>query len=258
MKRIISLVGLLGLLIVIFTMAMPASGVTLISQAPRIPVRQGTSSNWAGYAVQTDLANPQNNVVTDVKGTWVVPAVSASSVSAYSSIWVGIDGYSDSTVEQIGTEQDWINGTARYYVWYEMYPKMSFRINKAVSPGDTITAEVQYQNGKFVLTLNDVTKNWTFTTTQKAPQAKRNSAEWIAEAPWSGGVLPLANFGTATFNNASATLNNQTGSINATAWQNDPIDMAVLNPDGTIAYYKAQTSSLSSDGSSFSVVWDNN
>ena len=39
-----------------------------------------------------------------------------------SSAWVGNGGLlSDSTVEQIGTEQDVSNGTARYDAWSEMY-----------------------------------------------------------------------------------------------------------------------------------------
>src|SRR5262249_25671460 len=45
--------------------------------------------------------------------------------------------------------------------------------------------------GQFKLTLNNVGK-WSFSTTQKLQQAKRSSAEWIEEAPWAGGVLPLA------------------------------------------------------------------
>lgn len=254
MKRIFTILGVLAALLVSIV---PASSVSPASQpmnAPRVPAKEGTSTNWAGYAVETSLASPQSNAVSDVKGTWVVPAVSASTGNTYSSVWVGIDGYSSSTVEQTGTEQDWYNGAPRYYAWYEMYPKMPWIINKPVNPGDTMTAEVNYIGKKgFVLTISDITGGWSFSTTQTAPQAQRKSAEWVVEAPSSGGVLPLANFGTELLNNASATLNGHAGTISDTAWKNDPINMVT-----TGGIVKAQTSSLSPDGTSFSVTWKHN
>src|SRR5207247_7156589 len=69
-----------------------------------------------------------------------------------------------------------------------------------VAKYDAIHAAVHYAgNGTFQLTLQNLTRGWTFTTPQKLPQARRTSAEWIMEAPWSGGVLPLANFGSINF-----------------------------------------------------------
>jgi hypothetical protein len=244
MKRL-WLTSLLFILVTLLAVAIPASAITGTAGAPRIPVTQSTSSNWAGYAVETNLTSPANYAVTDVKGQWTVPAVSKSGGSTYSSVWVGIDGYSDGTVEQIGTEQDWI-GKASYYAWYEMYPNASYRIPYAVSSGDTMTGEVKYDNGQFVLTLNDLTKNWTFNTTQTVSNALRQSAEWIVEAPSLGKVLPLANFGTVTFTGASATLSGTTGTISS--WPNDPITMV----DGKAT---ATPSPLSPDGSSFSVTY---
>lgn len=252
MKRIVLRLGLLVILTVVVALATSAAPTVRVLNAPRIPVKEGTSLNWAGYAVETNFTNPTNNAVSDAKGTWVVPSVAISgNANTYSSVWVGVDGYSDSTVEQIGTEQDWYNGAPRYYAWFEMYPKMSWMINKPLNPGDKIAAEVKYVNKQFVLTLTDTSVkgsafNWSFTTTQKMPQAQRQSAEWIVEAPWSGGVLPLANFGTVNFGNAGATLNGVSGTISS--WPNDPITMV----DGTAT---ATPSGLSSDGSSFSVTW---
>src|SRR5207249_3042592 len=50
------------------------------------------------------------------------------------------------------------------------------------------------------------------------------------EAPSSiGGVLPLANFGTVNFSNASATINGTTGAIDNPAWQNASINMVSKN-----------------------------
>jgi len=80
-----------------------------------------------------------------------------------------------------------------------------------------ITTEVQYMFGnKFQLTLNNITTGRSFSTTQNA-KAQRQSAEWVMEAPWSGGVLPLTNFGTIHFTGSQATINGITGAINNAA-----------------------------------------
>src|SRR5258708_569976 len=118
---------------------------TSVFAAPRIRLKDGTSTNWAGYAVETNLNSPQTNAVNDVKGQWVVPSVNCVGVSTntYSSSWIGIDGYSDNSVEQTGTEHDCINGQPSYSAWYEMYPKPSSRISMPVKAGDTMSAEAQ-------------------------------------------------------------------------------------------------------------------
>src|ERR1700733_3657591 len=67
-----------------------------------------TSTNWSGYATETNLNSPQSGAFTAVSGSWTVPSVIGSG-NAYSSIWVGLDGYSSSTVEQIGTDSDLVN-----------------------------------------------------------------------------------------------------------------------------------------------------
>jgi len=222
--------------------------------APRIPgLRLGTSTNWSGYAVETNLVTPAANAVTDVKGSWMVTTVTPTPpYSAYSASWIGIDGYSSGTVEQIGTEADWVNGKAVYSAWYEMYPKWSKTISSlTVRPGDVMTAEVAYttKNG-FVLTLRDTTTSRTFTTSQKSGAANRSSAEWIVEAPWSGGTLPLANFGVIPFTGASATINRHTGTISDGLWQYDPLTMV-----GSTGTTLAVPSSLTAGGSAFSMTW---
>ncbi len=225
-----------------------------LSYAPRVHVRDGLSTNWSGYAVETSLASPQSGAVTDVQGKWTVRAVDCvSTPSAYASFWVGIDGYSSGTVEQTGTDSDCSNGVPTYYAWYEMYPKFPVNLNLVISPGDVMFAEVKYLgSGSFQLTIRDTTTGVSFQTTQKLMRAQRSSAEWIAEAPSSlSGVLPLANFGTVYFTNAQATLNGHTGTISDSAWQYDAITMT-YSLTGPI---KAQPSALSNGGSSFSVTW---
>jgi len=219
---------------------------------PHIRNRNGTSGNWAGYAIASNLQAPLSGVVSDVTGTRKVPSVGTSdSDNTYSSVWVGIDGYSDNTVEQTGTEQDMTPDGPVYYAWFEMYPKFGYRIvNFPVEPGDTISAEVRYAgNNRFTLSIVNVTKDVRFSTTQRH-KAQRQSAEWIVEAPYSGGTLPLADFGTVTLSGCSATLGGSTGAISNSGWQYDAITMATH--DGTV---KAKPSGLSGGGAGFSVSW---
>ena len=132
-----------------------------------------------------------------------------------------------------------------------MYPKVGYRIrNFPVERGDTISAEVQYvANNRFRLTIANISQNVSFTTTQHS-KAKRQSAEWIVEAPYSRGTLPLADFGTIPFTGCTATLSGHTGPIADITWQHDAIDMS--ESDGTL---KAETSGLSGGGAGFSVTW---
>ena len=218
------------------------------------------STNWSGYAAETSLTTPAVNAVSDVSASWIVPPV-ATTNSGYSSFWVGIDGYSSSTVEQIGTDSDYVNGAEQYYAWYEMYPNPFVKITNdnsggtnngkpfVVAPNDAITASVHYNGsgGSFTLKITD--GGYTFTTTQPSTTAKRSSAEWIAEAPSSiSGVLPLANFGSVKFTGASATINGATGAIKD--FPNTSIDM--ITPKGAL---KATTGPLNTAGDAFTVTW---
>ena len=211
--------------------------------APRIHVRDGrhsTSTNWSGYASTGTTYN-------DVKGSWTQPTASCSSgQTAYSSFWVGIDGDTTNTVEQTGTDADCSSGTPTYYAWYEMYPKFPVNLSNPVVPGDSMTAEVSASGGNFTLKISDSTRGWSFTTNQRSHKAARGSAEWIAEAPSSsGGVLPLANFGTVSF--SSCTANGAAIGSNP-----NPDAITMVTSGGTV---KAQPSGLGSGGASFSVAW---
>jgi len=225
--------------------------------------RNASSSNWGGYAV-----TGANGSISDVKASWIVPSIvgKCPSTNQYASFWVGIDGYSSNTVEQIGTDSDCQNGQPVYYVWYEFYPHWAFTVNTVtIRPGDVIAAEVSAgAKGAFTVSLTDQTTGKSFQTSAKMNNADRSSAEWIAEAPWSGGVLPLANFGTALFgskytpvpNTSSVTMktgnSTVTGSIGSFAGNYAEITMVDKNGGP-----KALPTALSADGSSFSIGWVN-
>ena len=204
---------------------------------PNKKITQSTSSNWSGYAAT-------GGRFTSVSSNWVQPTASCTSATTYSSFWVGIDGDGSNSVEQTGTSADCSGGQPSYYAWYEMYPKYPVSLSLAIRPGDRMTGSVTVSGGgRFVLTITNNTTGGSFTTTQRANRASLYSAEAIAEAPSSrSGVLPLTNFGTASF--TGTTVNGQPiGAFNP-----DRIDMV----SGTTL--KAQTSSLSG-GTNFSVAW---
>jgi hypothetical protein len=161
---------------------------------------QVESENWSGYAADS-------GTYTSVSATWVQPKGTCSGRSdKYSSFWVGLDGYSSSTVEQTGTDTDCDGSTPSYYGWYETYPNPSYSFGDTINPGDTISASVTYEGSdNFEYTLADETQGWSTSTQQTEPDAQLSSAEVIIEAPCctnSGGILPLADFGTVNFSNA--------------------------------------------------------
>jgi hypothetical protein len=220
-----------------------------------VPGVDGTasSSNWSGYAVT-------GSAFTYAKGSWHVPGVDcAKTPGTFSSHWVGIDGYADKTVEQIGTDSDCSGGTPTYYAWYEFYPAGSVLISTVpVGDGDIISAEVSYNGSQFKVTLTDETTGKSFSKSKTVSGAKRTSAEWISEAPSSGStILPLAdfvksNFGfdkTAIKNTNYASDSSITGPISDFGSTVEEITMV----NGSTK--KAVPSALTTDGSSFDVVW---
>lgn len=228
----------MGLIPVVLT---SSGGVLGVGHPPIIRLRQGTSSNWSGYAAYGAAGS-----FSSVAGSWTQPAVSCTAQNRYSSYWVGLDGYNTSTVEQLGTEGDCVSGAPRYYAWFEMYPRRSSLIGLTVTPSHTYSASVVAQGrGDFSLQLTDATTGASFSTVEKLNSAGRASAEAVVEAPSGGQVLPLANFGAASF--AGVTVNG--APIGSFAPNLDPITM--VNPYGM----KATPSTLDSTGKRFSVTW---
>ena len=196
-----------------------------------------TSTNWSGYAAT-------GSTYTSVTTTFTEPAVTCTSGDQYSSFWVGLDGYSSNSVEQTGTEADCVGSTAEYSAWYEMYPKYPVTYSNTVKPGDVITESVTFSGTKtYTMTITDSTEGWTKTTSASSARDARSSAEVIAEAPYSGGVLPLADFGKVSFSNSTVN-----GSSLSTF---NPIQMNMVSSGGAA---EATTSSLS--GGSFSITWN--
>ncbi len=228
----------MGVLVIAAAISATAGGATSSVRHGRMHrITNSTSTNWSGYAVT-------GSRFTSVSASWTQPTAKCSG-TAYSSFWVGLDGDTSNTVEQTGTDADCSGSTPQYYAWYEMYPKFPVNLRGTVRPGDHLSASVTTDgSGRFTLTITDSTQGWTNTTNARLKSAKLASAEVIAEAPSSsGGVLPLANFGTVSFSGAKAN-----GSLLTSSTPHlDPITM---QSGSTV---KAQPGSISNGA--FSVAW---
>lgn len=152
------------------------------------------SSNWSGYAATNNA--PYHSITAQ----WIVPSLVATPGSSYSAAWAGIDGFTNSSLIQTGTEQDYYSGAAHYAAWWTTSSNKF--IEQVISPGpgcsgagtcglvaanDIMNATITQVSGtSWTSTLNDTTEGWSFTKalTYSGPGA---SAEWIMEAPTIGG-----------------------------------------------------------------------
>ncbi|MDP9303541.1 MAG: G1 family endopeptidase [Actinomycetota bacterium] len=232
------------------------------------------STNWAGYAVTPLEATtspppttpPASTTFTSVSGNWVQPKVSCTkSKATYAAFWVGLGGFSPTSqaLEQIGTEATCTTaGKAKYSMWYELVPAASVPIRFKVFPGNAMTASVKVSGTQVTLQIRNLTRKTNFTKTLFMAEPDLSSAEWIAEAPTGCNAsrcvqLPLAKFGTLTFTKASATTSDgHTGTISDVSWSPTVIDLADI-ASGPVATETsgALPSSLSTNGASFAVVW---
>jgi Peptidase A4 family len=171
------------------------------SQPSNGTVTEAQSVNWSGYAdIETG-----SDTATYVSGSWTIPAVTCPTApyqnqDAFMVNWVGIDGATNSTVEQLGSGAQCFEGVTYYYVWYEMFPAGTVEEgtldcqNNNVDcpqPGDRVTASVKVTPGttginNYRLTLIDYTRpqeSFSTSATCATTVCLDQSAEWIVERP---------------------------------------------------------------------------
>lgn len=227
------------------------------------PIRNVTVSYntiWAGYAVT-------GTEFTYVQGSWIVTAVDCTKTpNTDSSEWVGIDGWSSNTVEQIGTDADCNGETPFYYVWYEFYPLNTVVIRDvSIAAGDKFSASVTYEgsNEYLVALTNETTgqgfsKEVAFKGADGSGVPPRNSAEWIEEMDGN----KLSDFGVDSFGTLFTGIS--TGVDEAT----DSSISGTIADFGSVVQKSISTqtgsstgkdtavpSALASDGASFTVAW---
>jgi hypothetical protein len=252
-------------LIRVLTIAVAAALAAAIPRAADATVspQSATSENWSGYTASTSSGSAQ---FSSVSGSWVQPTVNCSSGSGYDAFWVGLGGTSDQNqaLEQIGTQAVCGgSGSAQNFAWYELVPAGPVQLELAIHPGDHISATVTVQGTNVTVSLKNDTTGNSYSRTLQMSNPDTSTAEWIAEAPSqcdeSGNCqpLPLANFGSVQFSNATATADGHTGSISA--WDAQPIELQpgadFVSSGSSASQAGAQPSQLSGDGASFSVKW---
>ncbi|MFZ0090423.1 MAG: G1 family glutamic endopeptidase [Solirubrobacteraceae bacterium] len=259
------------------TAACAAGVLPAASASAATDVAQAASENWSGYVAGSSASGSSNTQFKSVSGSWVQPPATCSTGQSYSAFWVGLGGSGQTdALEQDGTEVDCsTSGSPSYFAWYELVPQAPVRVNMAIHPGDHISSQVTVEGTNVSVSLSNATTGGSFTKTLQMSNPDVSSAEWIAEAPssCSQGVsdctpLSLADFGTVDFTNATATASDgHTGPISDPEWSPTAVTLSpgadssgfgggqFVSQSGSAG---ATPSSLSSDGSSFSVAWSAN
>ncbi len=219
------------------------------------------SCNWSGYIVT-------GTAFTLAKGSWIVPTVNCNQTpQSFSSFWVGIDGYTSTTLEQVGTQSECKDSSPNYYAWYQFLPNDPRNIiigSVPVAPGDVISASVQCNNSNssFTVIITNKTKGLSSGPIKATVSgALCKSAEWIAEAPADPStheIQPLSDFGIAKSGHeytAVGVTNNATDSTNSGPINSfgNVIKMTMID---RLNKTKAEPSTLNPDGTSFDIVWD--
>jgi hypothetical protein len=214
---------------------------------------QFISMNWSGYVLSKFETG---NHYTSASSTWVVPEVTYQGVDAVSANWVGIGGYCknkkckpDKTLIQLGTIQATSNSGPQYLAWYEMLPAPIIPIGSLeVHPGDVITASLSCagkckNKGKWTLAMKDETtgNSWSLDVSYKSSKL---SVDYIEEAPTSGGIVPLADFGQTFFSASTA----NGGSANL----DDAVSLIMEDPHGQTSNVSAPNATLDGFAACFS------
>jgi hypothetical protein len=227
------------------------------------------SANWAGYAVTGAAKSARLNRVA---GTWVQPAGKCvQGQETYSVNWVGLGGFNQGSkaLEQTGTAVDCTtSGRAVYSAWFELVPAAPVTMKLTVHPGDTIAASVAEKAGQTIMQVRDLTTHTARTAVRTVSAPDLSSAEWIVEAPSLCFTsvrctpLPLTNFGTVSFSNASvSTSQSQTSAIDARSLKVTRLELRDYSQGSGQRYAASVTpasgiaSPLSAAGNAFTVTW---
>jgi hypothetical protein len=214
--------------------------VTLTKGSSVLRPAMHVSPNWSGYVA---TAPPGKAIsFTSVTGTWTVPRAICSKKKGrtYSTVWVGLGGWTQTRQEEVGTDANCTaSGKTRYFAWFEMVPYLSFptTLKNKVYAGDTMTGLVRIVNPKVVeLQIRNRTQHWTFTRKINWWNNDTSTADWVVEAPaicdkQACSEASLANFHEVTMREISATAislkgsktTNETGTLANPRWTVIPV-----------------------------------
>ena len=176
--------------------------------------------------------------------------------------WVGLDGFNSSTVEQDGVESDCNGSTPAYSAWWKTFPGNSIQqLLQRENAGDAVIASVYFNSASGA-------------RHQQQPRPHRRSGEealnlfgkacWspvylreqlssiISQAPSSGSILPLADYGIESFVNVKIDGQEQAEGrhqlVQLEARQDPPIS-------ATTNHFAAPPSRVSNCSHAFSNTW---
>lgn len=169
------------------------------------------TANWAGYEAAS-------GTYTAVSASWTVPsATDGGDSSAGDAAWIGIGGVDSTDLIQTGTQNSFDSaGNQQSSAFYELLPDSITPIDSLnISPGDKVSASItETGDGQWQIKMTDNTTGQSFSTTVDY-DSSLSSAEWIEEEPSlsTGGEIPLDNFNSVTFSDASASDNGVSQSL---------------------------------------------
>jgi hypothetical protein len=162
----------------------PLPAMSRLASSPPRPVVE--SRNWSGYVAT-------GGPFLGVQGTFTIPNLRRASAPARTSEWVGIDGRDNGSLIQAGVEQDFdpSTGLVSHYAWWQILPGRPTQVEVPliVLPGDEITVVIGRSGAgrQWSIVVTDDTTGQTFSM-RRAYAGPAGSAEWIVEAPSTGGV----------------------------------------------------------------------
>ena len=122
----------------------------------------------------------------------------------------------------------------------------------SISPGDQISTTIKLvnqQKNEWRIEIRDITKNQEFTINLNYNSSKI-TAEWIVERPTvNNQITNLANFGTITFTNCYATINQKSAALGE-------YPRSVVTMTNDLSLQLASVSSLNQDKTGFTIQYN--
>lgn len=146
-------------------------------------------STWGVLpAAATTVQNPWAGVIyvhsaNVVSAQVVVPTLACRPTGSTSlATWVGLDGWTNNAVEQVGFTFACDSGHQSNGAWYQMYPAPALALTITIRAGDRVDLVEQWDGSDlFISKVTDTTTSHSIGVTARDPAAQRSSAECVTE-----------------------------------------------------------------------------
>jgi hypothetical protein len=150
----------------------------------------------AGYAVTLDLA-------TRVSARWMVPTATCGADDTYASFRIALRA--GAHVLWVGTAVDCLGGTPTYYAWQGDEKRSGHIRGGPVTAGDLVSATLASKGRRTSMSFSDITQGWGGGEAGNGGSKIQYTVATAGVVASTGatGLLPLTDFGTATFSKVS-------------------------------------------------------